>query len=133
MKAPVYQREADVKKQVKKLLDKHNYFWWMPPANGFGKVGVSDLHAIKNGVFFAIETKFGKNKATLHQKAFLDSIRAEKGYGFIVTDQNIEFFEQFLETFGRSVDGVMKGEKPSPEDGSIMVNALRALTSDIVE
>lgn len=132
MKPVTYAREADVKKQVKKLLDAHNYFWWMPPANGFGKVGVSDFNAIKNGVFFAIETKFGNNKATPHQKAFLDSVRAEKGYGIIVNERNIGFFEQFLEVFDRSVDNVMKGDKPSDEDGSVMINALRALTEDIV-
>lgn len=128
----VYRREADVKKQVKKLLDKHNYFWWCPPANGFGKLGVSDFNALKNGVFLAIETKYDKNKATAHQKAFLDSIRAEKGYGFIVNERNIEFLDQFLTTFDRSVGNVMKGEKPTDEDGSMMLNAIRALTEDIV-
>lgn len=131
MKEIEYKREADVKKQVKKLLDQHNYFWWSPPANGFGKIGVSDINALKNGVFIAVETKFGKNKATAHQKAFLDSVRAEKGYGFIVHEKNIEFFAQFLTVFDRAVGGVMKGEKPSDEDGSMMINAIRALTEDL--
>lgn len=128
----VYKREADVKKQVKKLLDKHGYFWWSPPANGFGKIGVSDINAIKNGVFIAIETKFGSNKPTLHQKAFLDSIRAEKGYGFVVSEANIAWLEEFLTVFGRAVEGVMKNEKPTPEDGATMLNAIKALTEGIV-
>jgi hypothetical protein len=127
-----YAREADVKKRVRVLLNKYEWFWWCPPANGFGKIGVSDFNALKNGVFIAIETKFGNNKPTEHQKAFLDSIRAEKGYGFVVSDRNVQFLEQFLEVFGRSVELVLKGEKPSTEDGSQMLNALKALTEDIV-
>lgn len=127
-----YRREADVKKQVKKLLDKYNWFWWCPPANGFGKIGVSDFNALQNAVFLAVETKFGNNKPTAHQKAYLDSIIAEKGYGFVVSEKNIVFFEQFLDAFSRSIKHIMKGEKPADDDGSMMLNAIRVLTEDIV-
>jgi hypothetical protein len=73
--------EKGVKENVKRLLDAFDWFWWMPPANGYGKVGVSDFHAIKDGVFLAIETKFGSNKPTHHQRAFLETINAARGMG----------------------------------------------------
>jgi hypothetical protein len=127
----IYRNEADVKKQVKRLLNKYEWFWWCPPANGFGKIGVSDFNALQNAVFLAIETKFGKNKPTDHQKAYLDSIIAMKGYGFVVSERNIEFLEQFLDAFSRSIELIKKDQKPSPDDGSMMLNAIRALTEDL--
>lgn len=123
----VIRNEKDVKARVKKLLDAHNWFWWMPPANGFGKVGVSDFHALKNGVFLSIETKFGSNKPTAHQKAFLESINAETGMGFVVNEQNLEHLEAFLTDFGGQTDLVAKEGKMSNEAGARLVDAIRAL------
>src|SRR5579872_5541043 len=119
--------EKDVKRQVKALLDKHNYFWWMVPANGFGRSGVSDFNAIRAGTFIAIETKVGKNKPTEMQKGYLNSIAAEQGFSFVVNDSNIESFAAWLDAFDRAKDAVARGERPSPEDGSIMLNALNVL------
>ena len=31
--------EGDIKADVKKVLDEFGWFWWMPPANSFGKSG----------------------------------------------------------------------------------------------
>ena len=59
--------EKDVKTRIKKLLDDHDWFWFMPPANGFGRTGISDIIAVKRGVFLAIEAKFGKNPPTAMQ------------------------------------------------------------------
>lgn len=121
--------EKDVKARVKKALDVYNYFWFSPPANGYGKAGISDILAIKDGVFMAVETKFGSNKPTALQRAFLDSIRAEHGYGFVVHDKNIEWFEAFLAAFDRSAQAIGRKEQPSPEDGATMLNAIRELTA----
>lgn len=120
--------EKDVKKEVKKVLDKHNWFWWMPPANGFGRVGVSDFNALRSGVFMAVETKFGKNTPTVQQKAYLSSIAAEEGFGFIVSDKNLDWFKAFMEAFDRSADHAARKVDPSPEDGATMLNAIRELT-----
>lgn len=119
--------EKGVKENVKRLLDHYGWFWWMPPANGFGKVGVSDFHALKNGVFLAIETKFGSNKPTVHQKAFLESVQACDAFGLVVNDKNLEHLNWFLKDFQGQTDMVATEQKMSNEAGARMVDALRAL------
>lgn len=121
--------ESSVKKKVKTLLDEHQWYWWMPAANGFGQTGISDFNALKNGAFMVVETKFGKNKATPMQVAFLNSIRSCDGFAFLVTDQNVDSLAAFLGAFDRAVAAAAKEEKPTPEDGSMMINAIQALTN----
>lgn len=123
-----YKSEKDVKKQVKQLLTKHEYFWWMPPANGFGVAGIADIQALRAGVFVAIETKFNGNKPTPSQRAFLQSILAQDAFAFVVDEKNIEWFQAWLEAFDRS----MKVQKPSEEDGALMLNAIKAMTEALV-
>lgn len=123
--------EGDVKREVKKLLDKHGYFWWMPPANGYGRSGISDINALRNGVFLAIETKFGKRKPTPMQLGFLESIASARGYGFVVNEKRIEWLATFLDAFDRSTEAVQQGGKPSPEDGAMMLNAIKILTTEL--
>jgi hypothetical protein len=119
--------EKGVKENIKRLLDHHGWFWWMPPANGYGKVGVSDFHAIKNGVFMAIEAKFGSNKPTVHQRAFLESIHASDAFGFVVNDQNLEHLGWFLTDFQGQTDLVAADQKMSNEAGARLIDALSAL------
>ncbi len=119
--------EKDVKARVKKLFDVHDWFWWMPPANGYGQVGISDFHALKDGVFIAVETKFGSNKPTPMQKGFLESINAGSAFGFVVNDSNIDQFEIFLTQFGESAALVATEGKMSNMAGATMVDAIRAL------
>lgn len=124
--------EKDVKKEVRKILEAHKWFWWMPPANGFGKVGVADFNALRGGVFMAIETKFDKNQPTVHQRAYLSSVMAEDGFGFVVNERNIEWLRAFMDAFDRSADHAAKQVEPSPEDGAMMLNAIRELTHGIL-
>lgn len=123
--------EGDVKAEVKKIFNTHGWFWWMPPANGFGKSNV-DFNAIRGGVFVAIETKFGKNKCTPLQLGFLSSITKEDGYGFVVTEKNLDQFRAFMETFDRSAKAMMSGETIPAEDGATMLEAIRVLTEPFV-
>lgn len=123
-----YSSEKDVKKRVKQLLDQHNWFWWMTPANGFGKSGVSDFSAIRGGVFLAVETKFGSNKPTALQVGYLNSITAESGFGFVVSDRTIGAFEEWLVCFDRATAAVAGEAKPTNEDGAAMLDAMRTLT-----
>jgi hypothetical protein len=120
--------EKDVKARVKKLLDKHNWFWFMPPANGYGKAGISDIIALKDGTFLAIETKFGSNKPTALQKGFLDSINAENGFGFVVNDSNIEQLGSFLEAFATAIEAMGSKQSVPPEIMARQVDAIAALT-----
>lgn len=127
--------EKDVKKAVKKLLDRHDWFWWMPPANGYGTTGVSDFNALKNGVFLAIETKFGNNKPTVRQKAYSETIWAQKGIAFCVNETHLEWLEQWLKCFDNATHAVvLAGPDTRPEDavniedGAAMLNAVHMLT-----
>lgn len=123
--------ERDVKREVKKLLDEHKFFWWMTPANGFGVSGVSDILAFKSGVLIAIETKFGSRKTTAQQRGFLNSIQAENGFAFVVNEKNLDWFAGFLRVFDATVVEQAKGNKPSPEQGAYLLNAIKAMTESI--
>ena len=119
--------EGDVKRQVKKLLDKHKWFWWMPPANGFGRTGISDFNVFRSGIFMAIETKFGKNEVTPMQKGFLESIRSEQGFAFRVDETNLEWLKVWLECFDRAIEAKRQQVDVAPEDGAAMLDAIRAM------
>jgi hypothetical protein len=120
--------EKDVKAQVKKILNRHNWFYWMPPANAYGRSGISDFNAVWAGTFMVIETKFGSNKPTPMQVAFLNSIRAEKGFAFIVNETNLEALEQFCESFAIAAAAQSRGEAVPEEHGSRMLNCIYLLT-----
>lgn len=124
--------EKGVKREVKKLLDAHNWFWWMPAANGYGQTGISDFCAIRGGVFMAIETKFKHNKPTEMQKAFLTSVTAETGIAFVVNEQRLDTFKAWLEAFDRAMTATAAGGKETPEDGAMMINAVRELQQEFV-
>jgi Holliday junction resolvase len=119
--------EGDVKKEVKRLLNKHDWFWWMTPANGFGSSGTSDFCAIKDGVFMVIETKFGKGKLTAMQRAYLDSVNAASCFGFVVNEDSLPWLESFLEDFGQQTILAMKEQKLDNVVGARMVDAIRNL------
>ena len=95
--------EGDVKKAVKKLLDKHVWFWWMPGANGFGMQGVSDFLALKDGQFLAIETKFGKNKPTALQDRFLMRVAENGGDSLLVYEDDLASLESYLKNHDERV------------------------------
>jgi hypothetical protein len=121
--------EKDVKAKVKKLLDHHKWFWFMPPSNAYGKSGISDLIALKAGVFLAIETKFGSNKPTALQIGFLNSIRMEDGFGFVVNDKNWPWLAAFLESFAVAAEAQGQKKEVPEEHGARMINAIRELTA----
>ena len=122
--------ERDVKKKVKALFDKWSWFWWCPPANGYGASGISDFHALKHHVFMVVETKFGSNKPTALQKGFLNTIQSEGcgGYAFVVNDKNWPFLEGFLESFEIATQCQSRNEEVPAEHGARMLNAIKVLT-----
>jgi hypothetical protein len=120
--------EKDVKHKVKRILDKHGVFWWCPPANAYGRSGISDFNALLLGVFFAIETKFGANKPTPPQIAFLNSVKAEKGFAFVVNENNLDALDQFMESFAIATAAQSCGEPVPDEHGSRMLNCIYLLT-----
>jgi hypothetical protein len=130
-KQKVYKNESDVKKEVKRILNHHKFFWWMPPANAFGKSGIADFQALRGGVFLAIETKFGYNKPTPMQLAFLNSVNAESGFAFVVDESNVDHLDRWLMLFGRSAEALSRNEKIADEDGAEMLDCLKALTEKL--
>lgn len=127
-----YKTEKDVKAQVKKLLDAHGFYWWMPPANGYGKSGAADIMALRDGLFLAIETKFGTRKPTAMQKAFLQSILAHDGMAFVVSDRTVDAFETWLKEFDAAAAQVAGGQKVDPARGAAMLDAIAVLTEQMV-
>jgi hypothetical protein len=84
--------EKDVKRAVGKLLTEHGWFWWMPPAGAYGRSGASDFHAIRGGVFLAVETKVGKGKTTALQDRFLTNVSCNGGLSMVVNERNLVEF-----------------------------------------
>jgi Holliday junction resolvase len=80
--------EGRVKKAVKKLLDTHGVYYYMPVQNGMGIVGVPDIIACWRGKFLAIETKAPgrKHTVTANQKMQLEKIAASGGIAVVVDD-----------------------------------------------
>lgn len=85
--------EADVKKAVKKILTEAGWFLWMPPANAYGRSGIADINAVKDGLLMVVETKFGDNKPTPLQAKFLKDVLKAGGIAALVSEKNIERFE----------------------------------------
>ncbi len=129
--------EKDVKHKGKALLDKYGWFYWMPPANQFGSSGIADLHAVHYNAFMAVEFKHGKNKPTVLQKAFLNTIRAAGHFAFVVNDETLVIFEAFLKAFSNAALAVQRAngdEKAiAPTDGAMMLNAIHDLSKDYME
>ena len=121
--------EKGVKSKIKQLLDFHGWFHWMPGANGFGAQGVSDHLALKNGVFLAVEAKFGSNKPKATQKSFAAQVIANDAFAFCVNEKNIDHFAMWLESFEVATQHQMNN-LPVPDDhGARMLNAIAALTA----
>jgi hypothetical protein len=121
--------EKGVKRCIIEILNKHKYFHWAVPMNGYGNSGISDRHAVRGGVFMVIEAKFGSNKPTPLQKGFLTSINAESCFAFCVNENNLDSFQAFHEAFDRATIARSKKEKIAPEDGAMMANAIIELTN----
>jgi Holliday junction resolvase len=80
--------EKAVKAKVKAVLDSEGVYYFMPPANGFGRSGVPDIVACVNGLFFGIECKANGNKPTALQIREIEAIRRSNGVAVVVDETN---------------------------------------------
>ena len=89
--------EGKVKDAIKKVLNARNIWFFMPAANGFGKVGVPDFICCWSGKFLAIEAKAkGKiNDTTANQKARIAEINDHNGIAIVIDDA--KELERFLD------------------------------------
>lgn len=80
--------EGRVKEHVKKVLKANNIWYFMPSANGYGKVGVPDFVCCWRGKFLAIETKAPGKRAdtTANQKIQIEAIQRAEGWALVVDD-----------------------------------------------
>ena len=125
---PKVHNEVHLKTKVKKLLDDHGWFWWMPPANGFGKSGVSDIHCVKPGLFMVIETKDTGNTPTALQKGFLETITAAEHFALVVHPETLGTFNTFLNALDTSIQLQSQNLNVPAEIGGPMLEAIRILT-----
>lgn len=84
-------KEHAVKAAVKKELDKAGVYYFMPPANGYGRAGIPDIICCVNGHFLAIECKAGKGKTTALQERELEKIRTAGGHTLVIYDDPADF------------------------------------------
>lgn len=83
-------KEANVKKEIKKILDKYKVFYFMPAASMYGKAGIPDFVCCVEGQFVGIEAKNSKvgwkgmSALQLHSRK---QIHSSKGFYFVVYDE----------------------------------------------
>jgi Holliday junction resolvase len=85
--------EARVKDSIKKLLQAHNVYYFMPATGGFGKSGVPDFVCCFKSKFLAIEAKAGAGKTTALQDREINAIQAHGGHAMVVNETNLDTLE----------------------------------------
>src|SRR5262245_20826756 len=78
--------EGRIKAIIKKILDRHMVWYFMPVPSGYQAKTV-DFLCLKSGKFFAIEAKRPDKDATERQKFVLAEIRKEGGYTYVIDSQ----------------------------------------------
>ena len=89
--------EAKVKAKVKKILDGHGIYYFLPATGGYGRSGVPDIICCYNSQFLAIECKAtAKNKPTALQEKEMRKIREAFGETFVIHADNIDELATWL-------------------------------------
>jgi hypothetical protein len=91
--------EAKVKAKIKTILKEHNVYYAMPIGSGYGNAGVPDFLCCLQGQFVAVEAKAGKGKTTALQDKNLRDIKASGGYAWVVNEENLEEFKQWVKEY----------------------------------
>lgn len=94
--------EAKVKKKIKEILSSvPGCYFFMPPANGYGRAGIPDFVGCLSGRFFAIEAKAGRGKTTALQDKEIAQIKSCGGFAIVVNEVNVDELKTLLEQWGR--------------------------------
>jgi hypothetical protein len=78
--------EGRLKQQVKKVLDKHGVWYYMPVQNGMGVTGIPDFVCCDEGRFLGIETKAAGKNPTPNQVRVGADINGHGGVWIVVHD-----------------------------------------------
>lgn len=88
--------EANVKRQIRKILDTTKAYYAMPIGTGYGNSGVPDFLVCHKGHFIGIEAKAGKGTTTALQEKHLADIRAAGGTTFVINETNLDQLKEFI-------------------------------------
>lgn len=88
--------ESRVKDKVKKLLDEHGVYYFMPATGGYGRSGVPDFVCCFRGRFFAIECKAGDNNPTALQQREMTRITEAGGISYVARDDSLHLLPTLL-------------------------------------
>ena len=88
--------ESKIKSRIKLILEELPCYFFMPPANGYGRAGISDFVGCLNGMFFSIEAKAGKGKTTALQDRELQRIKDAGGFAIVVNEENVEDLSRLI-------------------------------------
>ena len=88
--------EANVKRQIRKILDTTKAYYAMPIGTGYGNSGVPDFLVCHKGHFIGIEAKAGKGTTTALQEQHLADIRAAGGSTFVINETNLDQLKEFF-------------------------------------
>ncbi len=88
--------EAKVKRDVAKILDIYNVYYFFPPANGYGRQGIPDIICCIHGHFLAIECKAGKGTTTVLQDREIAKITQNGGTAMVINENNMQELHDLL-------------------------------------
>ena len=90
--------EAKVKKKIRALLTEYGVLFFSPVTGGYGVSGVSDIIALHNGTFIAIEAKAdATKKPTELQKKFLGQVLESGGFPLVIHKDNLADLRKLME------------------------------------
>ncbi len=90
--------EAKVKVKVKKTLDAHGAYYFMPIGGPYAARGVPDIVGSYKGKFYAIECKAGNGKPTMLQEREIRRINESGARVIVVNEDNLDDVAKLLES-----------------------------------
>jgi Holliday junction resolvase len=90
--------ERKVKDKVKKILDQHGAYYFLPATHGYGSSGVPDIVACVKGKFIGIECKAKGNTTTALQDRNLKQIEDTGGIALVINEHNLNALVEALES-----------------------------------
>ena len=101
--------EKGVKRVTRRVLAKAGVYTFMPPAQAYGKAGISDIIAIKYGKAVFIETKYKYNKPSENQLRFGQEVEDHGAVFVVINERNI--CARLVSTIVYFETGVYEGER----------------------
>ena len=105
-------KEKDVKREIRKILDRINIWYYMPPASVYGRRGIPDFVCCLHGAFVGIEAKSPKMKKDgLSPTQLLESRGIMKNGGEYIVVWDKESLEKLVDRLHElSLELTTKGE-----------------------